>query len=75
FACNDTAYKVLAYLKANAIRPHSSLLQADATTVQKIATHVHSLHAKIILPRVDEFGQISLNWSEAADYVQADYSD
>ncbi|MCU7874179.1 MAG: response regulator [Candidatus Thiodiazotropha sp. (ex Lucinoma borealis)] len=75
FACNDTAYKVLAYLKANAIRPHPSLLQADAATVQKIATHVHSLHAKIILPRVDEFGQISLNWSEAADYVQADYSD
>ncbi|MCU7817204.1 MAG: EAL domain-containing protein [Candidatus Thiodiazotropha sp. (ex Rostrolucina anterorostrata)] len=75
FACNDTAYKVLAYLKANAIRPHPSLLQANAATVQKIASHVHSLHAKIILPRVDEFGQISLNWSEAADYVQADYSD
>jgi EAL domain-containing protein (putative c-di-GMP-specific phosphodiesterase class I) len=36
---------------------------------------VHSLQAKIILPRVEKFGQISLLWSEAADYIQADYID
>ncbi|MCU7916990.1 MAG: response regulator [Candidatus Thiodiazotropha sp. (ex Epidulcina cf. delphinae)] len=75
FACNDTAYKVLAYLKADAVRPHPSLLQTDAGNIHKIATQVHSLQAQIILPIVEQFGQISLHWSEAADYIQADYID
>ncbi|MES9818739.1 MAG: EAL domain-containing protein [Candidatus Thiodiazotropha sp.] len=75
FACNETAYKVLAYLKADGIRPHISLMQANHEKIHEIAAHVHSLQAKIILPRVEKFGQISLHWSEAADYVQADYND
>jgi DNA-binding response OmpR family regulator/EAL domain-containing protein (putative c-di-GMP-specific phosphodiesterase class I) len=75
FSCNDTAYKVLAYLNADGVRPHISLMQENHERVQEIAAHVHSLHAKIILPEVEKFGQISLHWSEAADYVQADYSD
>jgi DNA-binding response OmpR family regulator/EAL domain-containing protein (putative c-di-GMP-specific phosphodiesterase class I) len=75
FACNETAYKVLAYLKANGVRPHLSLMQTNYEKIHEIATQVHSLHAKIILPRVEKFGQISLHWSEEADYVQADYDD
>ncbi|WP_316364990.1 response regulator [Candidatus Thiodiazotropha sp. CDECU1] len=75
FACNETAYKVLAYLKADGVRPHVSLMQTNAEKIQDIATQVHSLHAKIILPAVKRFGQISLHWSEAADYVQTDYSE
>ncbi|MEW8138997.1 MAG: response regulator [Candidatus Thiodiazotropha endolucinida] len=75
FACNETAYKVLAYLKADGIRPHISLMQTNHEKIHEIATQVHSLQAKIILPRVEKFGQISLHWSEAADYVQADYDD
>jgi DNA-binding response OmpR family regulator/EAL domain-containing protein (putative c-di-GMP-specific phosphodiesterase class I) len=73
FACNETAYKVLAYLKANGVRPHISLMQTNYEKIHEIATQVHSLQAKIILPRVEKFGQISLQWSDAADYVQADY--
>jgi DNA-binding response OmpR family regulator/EAL domain-containing protein (putative c-di-GMP-specific phosphodiesterase class I) len=75
FACNETAYKVLAYLKANGVRPHISLMQTNYEKIHEIATRVHSLHAKIILPRAEKFGEISLQWSEAADYVQADYDD
>jgi PleD family two-component response regulator/EAL domain-containing protein (putative c-di-GMP-specific phosphodiesterase class I) len=75
FSCNDTAYKVLAYLNADGVRPHIALMQTNFERVQEIAAQVHTLHAKIILPRVEKFGQISLHWSEAADYVQTDYSD
>lgn len=75
FACNETAYKVLAYLKADGVRPHISLMQTSQEKIQEIATQVHSLHAKIILPRVEHFGQISLHWSDAADFVQTDYDD
>jgi DNA-binding response OmpR family regulator/EAL domain-containing protein (putative c-di-GMP-specific phosphodiesterase class I) len=74
FACNETAYKVLAYLKADGVRPHISLMQTNYERLQEIANQVHSLQAQIILPRVEKFGQISLHWSEAADYVQTDYS-
>ncbi|MEW8507932.1 MAG: response regulator [Candidatus Thiodiazotropha sp.] len=75
FACNETAYKVLAYLKADGVRPHVSLMQTSHEKIEEIALQVHSLHAKIILPRVERFGQISLHWSDAADYIQADYDD
>ncbi|MCG8038256.1 MAG: response regulator [Candidatus Thiodiazotropha taylori] len=73
FACNDTAYKVLAYLNADGVRPHFTLLKADFEEINDIATQIHSLNAKIILPRVDNFDQVSLYWSEAADYVQSSY--
>jgi DNA-binding response OmpR family regulator/EAL domain-containing protein (putative c-di-GMP-specific phosphodiesterase class I) len=73
FACNEMAYKVLAYLNADGVRPHISLMQTNNEKINEIATYVHSLHAEIILPKVEEFGQISLLWSEAADYIQADY--
>ncbi len=75
FACNETAYKVLAYLKADGVRPHISLMQSNHEKIHEIATQVHSLQAKIILPRVEKFGQISLHWSDAADYVQTDYDE
>jgi DNA-binding response OmpR family regulator len=73
FACNETAYKVLAYLNANGVRPHISMMKAGVEQIHDIATHVHSLHAMIVLPRVEKFSQISLYWSEAADFVQASY--
>ncbi|MCG7899578.1 MAG: response regulator [Candidatus Thiodiazotropha weberae] len=73
FACNETAYKVLAYLNADGVRPHFTLLKADFEKINDIATQIHSLNAKIILQRVDNFDQVSLDWSEAADYVQSSY--
>lgn len=73
FACNETAYKVLAYLNAYGVRPHSTLLKAEYEQINDIATQIHSLNAKIVLPRVDNFNQVSLHWSEAADYVQSSY--
>jgi DNA-binding response OmpR family regulator/EAL domain-containing protein (putative c-di-GMP-specific phosphodiesterase class I) len=75
FACNETAYKVLAYLKADGVRPHPSLMKTNQEKVQEVATQVHAVHAKIILPTMKRFGDISLHWSEAADYVQTDYSE
>jgi PleD family two-component response regulator/EAL domain-containing protein (putative c-di-GMP-specific phosphodiesterase class I) len=75
FACNDTAYKVLAYLNADGARPHISMAKAGFEEVNEIAAQIHSLHAKIIMPRVEHFGQISLYWSEAADFVQSSYPD
>ncbi|MCU7842984.1 MAG: response regulator [Candidatus Thiodiazotropha sp. (ex Monitilora ramsayi)] len=74
FACNETAYKVLAYLEGNAVRPHLSLLKIDSEKIQHIASQIHSLGAEIILPRVEHHGQIGLQWSESADYIQADFA-
>jgi CheY-like chemotaxis protein/EAL domain-containing protein (putative c-di-GMP-specific phosphodiesterase class I) len=74
FACNETAYKVLAYLKAAGVRPHISCMKVDYEEINEIATQIHSLNAKIVLPRVDRFDQVSLHWSEAADYVQSSYT-
>ncbi|MEJ2619249.1 MAG: response regulator [Candidatus Thiodiazotropha sp.] len=74
FACNETAYKVLAYLNAAGVRPHISRMKVDYEEINEIATQIHSLNAKIVLPRVDHFDQVSLHWSEAADYVQASYN-
>jgi CheY-like chemotaxis protein/EAL domain-containing protein (putative c-di-GMP-specific phosphodiesterase class I)/GGDEF domain-containing protein len=73
FACNETAYKVLAYLKADAIRPHPSLLRIDEERIQHIATQIQSLHAEIILPCVTRHNQLSLHWSEVVDYIQANF--
>lgn len=75
FACNETAYKVLSYLNAEGVRPHPSLLKSDYQTIQEISSNVHSHHAIIVLPRANEFGQVSLAWSEAADFVQSSYSE
>jgi PleD family two-component response regulator/EAL domain-containing protein (putative c-di-GMP-specific phosphodiesterase class I) len=74
FACNETAYKVLAYLNAAGVRPHISCMKVDYEAINEIATQIHSLNAKIVLPRVDCFDQVSLHWSEAADYVQSSYT-
>lgn len=73
FACNETAYKVLAYLRADAVRPHLSLLRVEAEKIQHISAQIHTLRAQIILPRVEHHGQIALQWSESADYIQADF--
>jgi EAL domain-containing protein (putative c-di-GMP-specific phosphodiesterase class I) len=74
FACNETAYKVLAYLKAHAVRPHPSLLKSKSDKIQQIVDKIHSLDAEVILPRVVSHGQISLQWSQAADFIQAEFS-
>jgi EAL domain-containing protein (putative c-di-GMP-specific phosphodiesterase class I) len=65
---------VLAYLKADAVRPHLSLLRVEAEKIQHISAQIHALHAEVILPRVERHGQIALQWSESADYIQADFS-
>ncbi len=75
FACNETAYKVLAYLRADAVRPQRSLLRISAERIQHIARQLRSLHAEIILPRVASHGEIALPWTEYADFIQADFSD
>jgi DNA-binding response OmpR family regulator/EAL domain-containing protein (putative c-di-GMP-specific phosphodiesterase class I) len=75
FTCNTTAFKVLSYLRANAIRPHPSLLQLNIERVQQIAQQARALQAEIILPRAHNQGDIALPWAEFADYIQADFSD
>jgi EAL domain-containing protein (putative c-di-GMP-specific phosphodiesterase class I) len=75
FACNETSYKVLTYLTADAVRPHHSLLGAEKDRIQHIVRQLQSLHAEIILPRVMRQAQIAAPWLELADYVQAEYED
>ncbi len=75
FACNDTAFKVLAYLNARVVRPHPSLMRTDYDRISKIAHQLKAMDVQIILPGMSQSGQISLHWSEVADYVQAEYLD
>jgi EAL domain-containing protein (putative c-di-GMP-specific phosphodiesterase class I) len=75
FVYNKTAYKILKYLKADAIRPHRSLLCADEDKVRHLAQRVQSRQVEIILPRVARREQIALHWLELADYFQADFAD
>ncbi|MEJ2425975.1 MAG: EAL domain-containing protein, partial [Candidatus Thiodiazotropha sp.] len=75
FACNDTAFKVLAYLNARVVRPHPSLMRTDYDRISKIANQLKAMGVQIILPGMSQSGQISLHWSEVADYVQAEYLD
>jgi DNA-binding response OmpR family regulator/EAL domain-containing protein (putative c-di-GMP-specific phosphodiesterase class I) len=75
FACNDTAFKVLAYLNARVVRPHPSLMRTDYDRISKIANQLKAMDVQIILPGMSQSDQISLHWSEVADYVQAEYLD
>ncbi|MES9942259.1 MAG: response regulator [Candidatus Thiodiazotropha sp. 6PLUC2] len=73
FACNDTAYKVLSYLQADAVRLHPSLLRVDDEQIDKIVSDVRALNAFIILPKIDTSQKLNLHWSEVADYIQAEH--
>jgi EAL domain-containing protein (putative c-di-GMP-specific phosphodiesterase class I) len=75
FSCNETSYKVLAYLKADAVRPKPLLLNIKERKIRHIALQLHSLHAEIILPRVARRDQIASEWFESADTIQAEFSD
>ncbi len=75
FACNETSYKVLTYLMADAVRPHHSLLGIDKDRIGHIVNQLKSLHAEIIMPRVLRPDQIASPWSELADYVQVEFDD
>ncbi|MGD8908927.1 MAG: response regulator [Chromatiales bacterium] len=74
FACNEPAFKMLAFLRAEAIRPHRSLLNINDENIVHIAQQAHSMHVEIILPRISHPGEISLHWTEYADLIQADSS-
>ncbi|MES9929643.1 MAG: EAL domain-containing protein, partial [Candidatus Thiodiazotropha sp. 6PDIVS] len=73
FACNDTAFKVLAYLQADAVRLHPSLLRVDDGEIDRIVSHIRALDAFIILPKIDTSERLNLHWTEVADYIQAEY--
>jgi hypothetical protein len=75
FSCNETSYKVLAYLKADAVRPKPLLLNIKERKIRHIALQLHSLHTEIILPRVVRRDQIASEWFESADTIQAEFSD
>jgi EAL domain-containing protein (putative c-di-GMP-specific phosphodiesterase class I) len=72
FSCNDTAYKVLAYLNADGVRLHSSLMRADQSRVNATLASIRALNAFIMLPRTDQSGQQNRYWSDVSDYVQAE---
>ncbi|ODB85854.1 hypothetical protein A3194_13625 [Candidatus Thiodiazotropha endoloripes] len=73
FSCNETAYKVLAYLSADGVRLHPSLMRADQERVNSTLTSIKALDAFIMLPRSDVSGHNSHYWSDAADYVQVEH--
>lgn len=72
-ACNETTFKVLAYLKADAARPPPSLLQMEAEKIGYISRQIHSLGTEIILPLMENPGQIAPQWLQSADYIQSTY--
>lgn len=72
FPCNESGYKVLTHLRADAVRPRPSVLRAGIESVKQISKEIRSLQTEIILPCVDHLGQISRHWWEFADYVPAD---
>jgi EAL domain-containing protein (putative c-di-GMP-specific phosphodiesterase class I) len=72
FSCNDTAYKVLAYLSADGVRLHPSLMRADQSRVNAALSSIRALNAFVMLPRSDLSGQQNRYWSDVADYVQAE---
>ena len=73
FSCNETAYKVLAYLAADGVRLHPSLMRADQAKVNSTLTSIRALNAFIMLPRSEVSGHNSHYWSDAADYVQVEH--
>jgi len=72
-ACNETTFKVLAYLEADAARPAPSLLGMEAEKIEYISRQLHSLGTEIILPHVESRSQIAPQWSTSADFIQATY--
>jgi PleD family two-component response regulator/EAL domain-containing protein (putative c-di-GMP-specific phosphodiesterase class I) len=73
FACNETAFKVLAYLNADAVRLHPSLMRKDAEKIDTLASQIRALNAFILLPRIEASEQINMYWPRVADYVQAEH--
>ncbi|MBW9269338.1 MAG: response regulator [Candidatus Thiodiazotropha sp. (ex. Lucinisca nassula)] len=73
FSCNETAYKVLAYLSADGVRLHPSLMRADQARVSSILASIKALDAFVMLPRSDLSGHNSHYWSDAVDYVQVEH--
>ena len=73
FACNETSFKVLAYLQADAVRLHPSLLRVDDEKIDKIISNIKALNAFVILPKIDSSEMLNLHWSEVADYIQAEH--
>ncbi|MCG8489643.1 MAG: response regulator [Chromatiales bacterium] len=73
FSCNETAYKVLAYLAADGVRLHPSLMRADQAKVNSTLASIRALNAFIMLPRSEVSGHNSHYWSDAADYVQVEH--
>jgi DNA-binding response OmpR family regulator/EAL domain-containing protein (putative c-di-GMP-specific phosphodiesterase class I) len=72
FTCNDTAFKVLAYLCADGVRLHPSMLRREDAWIETTLSHIRAMDALVFLPRIDESEKINLHWSEVADYVQVE---
>ena len=74
FSCNETAYKVLAYLSAEWGQA-ASLSDAcgPGEGLTRTLTSIKALDAFIMLPRSDVSGHNSHYWSDAADYVQVEH--
>ncbi len=73
FACSRSAYKAIAYLKANAVRPRSSLLNSGEERIEQISRMIHALNIEIILPYMECHDPIAPLWLESTDYIQADF--
>jgi DNA-binding response OmpR family regulator/EAL domain-containing protein (putative c-di-GMP-specific phosphodiesterase class I) len=73
FACSRSAYKAISYLKADAVRPRSSLLNSGEERIEQISRMIHALNIEIILPHMECHDPIAPLWFESTDYIQADF--
>jgi PleD family two-component response regulator/EAL domain-containing protein (putative c-di-GMP-specific phosphodiesterase class I) len=74
FPCNDVGYKALLRLKPSVVRPRSSHLNRkdEIAYIQCVIEKIHSRQAEIILPYIEQVGQINPKWYEYADYIQTE---
>ncbi len=70
FGHNDASYKILNYLGADYVKVVEKLLTADPRITASLVQRVHSLNARVIVPRVDDPKQIGEHWLSGADFVQ-----
>ncbi|EGW53627.1 response regulator [Candidatus Endoriftia persephone] len=73
FIGNDTAFKVLGFLKPNCVRLSKRLVKAKQDKIDAITGQLQKRQIKIILPRIDNPSRIPKTWEQHADLVQSDF--
>jgi DNA-binding response OmpR family regulator/EAL domain-containing protein (putative c-di-GMP-specific phosphodiesterase class I) len=74
FPCNDAGVKLLLHVKPDVVRPRTSHLHANAEIqdIAKVINEIHLSQAEVVLPGIEHPENVSSEWLEHADFVQAE---